>query len=107
MVPAHLRAAAHRDVEEAVTHYRDEAGKNVALDFIDSFEAAISQLRDHPLSGSLRFAYELDIPGLRSWSLQRFPYVVFYVSDDKAIDTWRVLHARRDIPAFLTAELPT
>jgi toxin ParE1/3/4 len=39
---------------------------------------------------------------VRSWPLQRFPYLVFSVLDDEAVDIWRVMHARRDIPAFLT-----
>lgn len=74
---------------------------------MDALEAAISHLRRYPNSGSLRFAFELEIPGLRSWSLQRFSYLIFYVPQDDRIDIWRVLHARRDIPAHLIAELPT
>jgi toxin ParE1/3/4 len=103
-VLAHLRAAAAQDIEEAVAHYRNEAGPETALEFVDALEAAITQLRDNPLIGSLRFAFELEIPNLRSWSLQRFPYLVFYVPDDDRIDIWRVLHARRDIAAFLTGD---
>ncbi len=98
---AQLRAAAEQDVDEAAAYYRDEAGARTALDFIDSLEAAIAHLCDYPLSGSLRFAFELEIPDLRSWTLPRFPYLLFYVPDDDRIDIWRVLHARRDIPAFL------
>lgn len=101
---AQLRAAAERDVDDAVAYYRDEAGPQTALDFIDSLEAAIEHLCAYPFSGSLRFAFELEIPDLRSWTLQRFPYLVFYVPDDDRIDIWRVLHARRDIPTFLSVE---
>ena len=101
---AQLRAAAERDVDEAVAFYRDEAGSQTALDFIDSLEAAIAHLCDYPLSGSLRFAFELEIPDLRSWTLPRFPYLLFYVPDDYRIDIWRVLHARRDIPTYLTVD---
>lgn len=104
MVHAHLRAAAERDVEGAVAYYRDEAGPSVALDFVDAFEAAIRGLCDHPLMGSLRFAFEIEIPDLRTWSLERFPYLIFYVPYGETIDIWRVLHARRDIPAFLTTD---
>jgi toxin ParE1/3/4 len=107
VVPAHLRAAAQRDVEEAVAYYREEAGLEVALDFVDSLEAAISDLQHHPLIGSLRFAFELEIPDLRGWPVERFPYIVFYVSDDETIDIWRVLHTKRDIPTFLSADLPS
>lgn len=52
------------------------------------FRELIRTLCDHPLIGSLRFADEIEIPDLRSWSLQRFPYLVFYVPDDETI--WRV-----------------
>lgn len=101
---AQLRAAAERDVEDAVVYYRDEAGPQITLDFLDALEAAVTHLCDYPFSGSLRFAFELEIPDLRSWTLQRFPYLLFYVPDHDRIDIWRVLHARRDIPTFLTAE---
>jgi toxin ParE1/3/4 len=100
-VSARLRVAAERDVDGAVTYYRDEAGPDVALEFIDALEAAISQVSTHPLMGSLRFAFELDIPELRSWRLQRFPYLIFYVSDGDDVDIWRVLHTRRNIPEHL------
>lgn len=101
MVRAHLRAAAQRDIEGAVGYYRYEAGSDTALAFIDSYEAAVRSLCRHPRMGSLRFAFELEIPDLRSWSLDRFPHLIFYVFDDESIDIWRVLHARRDIPTFL------
>ncbi len=32
------------------------------------------------------------------------PHLLFYVPDDDCIDSWRVLHARRDIPRFLTID---
>lgn len=104
LVQAQLRAAAERDVEQAVDCYRDEAGPQIALDFLDGLEAAITHLCEHPLSGSLRLAFELEIPDLRSWTLQRFPRLLFYVPDDDRIDIWWVLHARRDIPTFLTVD---
>lgn len=101
-----LRAAAEQDIAEAMDYFRDEGGPDVAVDFVDALEATIADLCDHPLIGSLRFAFELDIPDLRSWLLQRFPYLIFYMPDDDRIDIWRVLHARRDIPAFLIAGSP-
>lgn len=104
---AQLRAAAERDVHDAVDYYRNEAGPEIALGFIESLETAIAHLCDYPLSGSLRFAFELEIPELRSWSVPRFPYLLFYVPDHDRIDIWRVLHARRDIPVFLTPDPPS
>jgi toxin ParE1/3/4 len=40
-------------------------------------------------------------PGLRSRRLIGFPYLAFYVERDDCIEVWRVLHAQRDIPAWL------
>lgn len=103
---ADLRSLASTDIDEAVAYYRGEAGTQVALDFVDALEAAISHLLRHPLTGSLQFSYELEIPELRSWPLENFPYIVFYLPDADRLDIWRVLHARRNIPAYLISDTP-
>jgi toxin ParE1/3/4 len=105
-VQANLRAVAVNDIDTAAAYYRDEAGSQIALDFVDKLEVALDHLRQHPLVGSLRFAYELEIPQIRTWPLQKFPYLISYVPHDDRIDIWRVLHTRRDIPAHLTADQP-
>lgn len=101
---ANVRALAASDIETAVAYYGNEAGMKITNDFVNELEAAINHLCQHPETGSLRFAYDLEIPSLRCWPLQKFPYLIFYVPDDKQIDIWRVLHARRDIPAYLAAD---
>lgn len=95
------RALARTDIEEAVEHYAQEAGQDVALGFIDALEAAFIFLSRNPSAGSLRFAHELDLPGLRVWPLKKFPHLVFYLDQGDRIDVWRVLHARRDVPDWL------
>lgn len=99
-----FRARAAADVDEAVDHYRREAGEAVAVDFIDALERCVRQIGRSPHLGSLRFSYELDIPGLRVLGARRFPYLVFYVPTDDRIDIWRVLHSRRDIPSTLAED---
>nr|MEA2799523.1 toxin ParE1/3/4 [Phenylobacterium sp.] len=32
---------------------------------------------------------------------RRYPYLIFYVERDSHVDVWRLLHAERDIPAWL------
>jgi toxin ParE1/3/4 len=54
-----------------------------------------------PCDEGQRVAYELVIPDLRCWPLPHFPYLLMYVERDAAIDVWRVLHTRRDIPSTL------
>ena len=96
-----LRQLAAADLDDVSEYYRHEAGEQTALDFIDTVERGMNRISRSPLVGSLQFAYELAIPDLRAWPLQRFPYVVFYVVTDHEIDVWRILHTRRDLPATL------
>ena len=103
-LPVVPRERVNRDVEEAVAHYVEEGVDEAVLGFIDALERAFTQIGRHPQSGSTRFAHELDLPGLRSWPLKRFPYLVFYVVRDAHVDVWRILHARRDVPDRLQDE---
>ena len=102
-----LRERAAADIDQAVEHYLAEADTEVALRFVDAIERAIGQISRSPRAGSLRFAYELEIPGLRIRPLTRFPYLVFYVVRDEVVDVWRILHTRRDIPSAIGEEIDT
>jgi toxin ParE1/3/4 len=99
--PVRLRELAHRDTEAAVDYYIREAGPEVALAFVEALRIAYRMIADHPTAGSPRPAHELALPGLRSRMLKRYPYLVFYIEQGDHIDVWRVLHAHRDIPAWL------
>ncbi|HUN97874.1 MAG TPA: type II toxin-antitoxin system RelE/ParE family toxin [Bradyrhizobium sp.] len=99
--PINLRALARRDVESAIDYYIEEAGSAVAARFIGALEAAYRLIGEHPSSGSPRYAHELALPGLRCLPLKDFPWLVFYVARGDDIDVWRVLHTRRDIPAWM------
>ena len=108
--PVVLRERALRDVEAAVEHYLALAPTTLApaaaaLAFIDALDAAFQRMREQPGSGSPRYAPELDLPGLRTSLVTGFPYLVFYVEGEAGIDVWRVLHAARDIPAWLQEPL--
>jgi toxin ParE1/3/4 len=99
------RAKANEDVEQAIAYYLDQQADKAALGFIKALEIAYAHISKQPASGSPRYSHSLDLPGLRSWSLNRYPYLVFYIESADAIDVWRVLHMSRDIPAWLAQEL--
>jgi len=98
------RSRAEQDVNDALDFYFAEAGQNVALGFIDALERAYRLVSEQPNVGFSRYTYELDLPGLRSWPLRDYPYVVFYIPRSDYIDVWRVLHTARDLPAWLAGE---
>ena len=100
-LPIIPRALALRDVESAIDHYRDEAGDTVAVGFVEALQPAHGPIARAPDTGSLRYAHELDLAGLRIWPLRRYPYLVFYFLQPGLVDVWRVLHGARDLPAWL------
>ena len=95
------RALVASDVEGAVDYYAREAGLEAALRFIDEIGETYRAIGSRPAMGSPRHGHELKLPGLRSRKLKRFPYLVFYVGRADHIDVWRVLHAQRDMAAWL------
>ena len=95
------RELADRDVDEAVNQYLSDGADQAALGFIEALEQAYAHIGRHPASGSPHYAHELNLPGLRFWPLSRYPHLVFYIECADHIDVWRVLHGKRDIPAWM------
>lgn len=95
------RARANQDIDDAIRYYLSEGAEQTALGFIDALERTYKRIGRHPEVGSSRYAHELDLPGLRSWALGRYPYLVFYLEREDHIDVWRVLHSHRDLPAWM------
>lgn len=96
-----LRAAARRDVRDAVDHCLVGTGRKTALRFIDRVEEAFLKVAVSVDSGSPRYGHELNLPGLRTRPVRSFPYLVFYMMARGQVDVWRVLHRHRDIPAWM------
>lgn len=103
MKPLRRRALADRDIADAIDYYLNES-PDLARRFVDAAEQAFRHIQRHPGTGSSRYAHELNLPGLRSWPLRRFPYLVFYREGADNIDVWRVLHGQRDIQNWLAAD---
>lgn len=99
--PVVPRERAHRDVEDAIAHYMAEGADAGALGFIDALQKAYAHIGRHAGTGSPRCAHDINLPGLRSWPLARYPYLVFDVEHPDHVDVWRVLHGGRDIPASM------
>jgi len=96
-----LRAEADREIDAARDHYMAEGGFDIADGFIEALEAAFRHVSLHPGTGSPRYGHKLSVPGLRSWGLPRFPYIVFYIDMPDHIDVVRVLHSAMDITEVL------
>jgi toxin ParE1/3/4 len=100
-LPVIPRELARLDAEQAIDHYLAEAGRDVAFGFIDALEATYAQIGANPSGSTPRWGQELNLPGLRSQKLKRYPYLVFFMAREDHVDVWRILHAQRDIPSWL------
>jgi toxin ParE1/3/4 len=100
--PVVPRAQARSDVDLAVDHYAQKASADLAFDFIDALERSYALIAETPGAGSPRWSHELALPGLRTIQLKGFPWLVFYLEFESHVGVWRVLHAKRDIPAWLS-----
>lgn len=99
--PVVPRLLAERDVDATIDYYLRQEAPTAALGFIDALEQAYTHIGQYPASGSTRYAYELELPGLRCWPLKRYPQLVFYVEQHEQVDVWRVLHGHADLPQWL------
>lgn len=99
--PVLPRARARADIDQAVAYYAQQAGADVAFSFIDALEQAYGLIGETPTAGSPRWSHLLNLPGLRTVRLKTFPWLMFYLECETHVDVWRVLHASRDIPAWL------
>jgi toxin ParE1/3/4 len=97
------RSVADTDVLSALEYYLENAPE-YALAFIDDLEQAYAHIQRFPESGSTRYAFELDLPDLRVWQCNAYPYLIFYVDLPAQIEIWRVLHSKKDIPPTLQIE---
>lgn len=89
------------DVDAILNHYLTEAGVETAGQFLDGLELSLRQIGQEPGIGSPRLAVSLKEPALRIWPIRGFPYLIFYLNRQGAVEIWRVLHSSRDIPSQL------
>ncbi|MEB0140298.1 MULTISPECIES: type II toxin-antitoxin system RelE/ParE family toxin [unclassified Undibacterium] len=97
MIRLEITPFARSQVKDVAHYYVKHASPAVAARFRD----ACRFLTEHPGAGSLRFACLLTGIALRTWSLQRFPFRLFYVLDGSVLRILAVDHARRDVTPSL------
>jgi toxin ParE1/3/4 len=101
--PVVRRRLARLDVDAAAFHYLERGGADLAEQFVTEVETAIARIAEYPGGGSPLWGERLDVAGLRTRAVGRFPYLIFYFERAGHAEVTRVLHAQSDIPAWLAA----
>ena len=96
MLKLNVRSSASADLAEALAYY---AAASPALPeaFLEQLDIALTLLRERPHVGSRRFAHFFPGIDLRTWSLDRFPFRVFYMVEGDTLHILRVDHERRNV----------
>lgn len=71
------------------------------MKWVDAVSAGLRHVGAHPRTGASRYVIALNLGGLRFWPVHKFPFLIFYIEREAQVDVWRVLHAQRDIPAWM------
>ena len=104
MKAAVLRPQALRDQQGEVRYYRKEGGTRLAVKVAKATNEALDQVELEPGMGSPRLGKFLEIPGLRTWRVAKFPLLWCYFERGDHLDVVRLLAERLDIAAILGDE---
>lgn len=92
---------AQADIDKALDWYASEGGQALSDKCLSAAKATMRKIGENPRMGSNRYTSILNLPGLRFCKMGRFPYLVFYIEYQERIVVGRVLHEKRDIPAWM------
>lgn len=79
-------------------------GTRVAVRVANATNAALDQIELDPGIGSPTLGKRLDIPGLRTWRVAKFPMLWCYFEQADQLDVVRLLGERQNIAAILGGE---
>jgi toxin ParE1/3/4 len=95
------RAQATDDLQLAFEYYFDAANIAVAERFRDEVDDAMAHIARHPGTGSPRYSQTVNGLEIRFWTLNKFPYSIFYFERKDYVEILRVLHQSSNIPVHL------
>lgn len=104
MLRLKIHKAAKNDLAEILSYY-STFSHALPDAFLKQFRSAVILLRDRPELGSTRFAHLFPDIELRTWSLDRFPFRLFYMVKGNTLHLLRLDHERRDVKAKLIPRL--
>ena len=104
-----VRPRARTQITAAIQYYAvTMQAPTAARGFVDELQRAYELIKRNPDAGSPRLEAELGMPGLRSWKLPRYPYLIVYFRHPDAVDVVDVVdvpHTRTNYVAALIDQL--
>ena len=99
-----VQEAAERDVLCQFEWYAERGLTDVARRFRLAVKSGVDELLASPQAGAPKSVANIELEGLRTWSVQFDEFRIYYLVRDDLIKVLRILHGRRDIASILESE---
>jgi toxin ParE1/3/4 len=89
MKSVRFHSEAIAELDSAVSYYEDQK-VSLGLDFAAEVEQSIGKIQQNPSLGAI-----YKIAGLRRYTIQRFPFLIFYVEFEEFVWIVAIAHGKR------------
>lgn len=89
MKPAIIHSEAIEELDAAIAYYEDQK-VGLGLDLLAEVERALAKIQQNPNLGAV-----YQVPGLRRYIIQQFPFLIFYAEFEKFIWVVAIAHGKR------------
>jgi len=87
------------DFDRQFRWYDQEAGWEIATQYLASIDLTIQKLAAHPEIGRIHRFPQRELEGIRSFQIEKpfHRHLIFYRFDRTFLEAWRVMHGARDL----------
>ena len=82
------------DIKNVLSHYQAQQAFQAGEVFLIELDRCLKFVQTFPKAGSLRLGHELGRRNIRTWSMNKFPFLLLYKETQSHVDILRVLHQR-------------
>jgi toxin ParE1/3/4 len=84
-----IHTEARKELDATIAYYEQQKA-GLGLDFLSEVEEVLGKIQQNPNLGTLH-----NINGIRRYSIQRFPYLIFYTELEEVIWVVAIAHGKR------------
>ena len=96
-----LNPRADFDIDDVLSHYQAQQAFQAGESFLTELAKCLTFVQTFPKAGSLRLGYEVGRRNIRTWPMNKFPFLLLYREAQNKVDILRVLHQSSDIPRWM------
>ncbi len=96
-----LNPRADFDIKDVLSHYQAQQAYQAGEAFLTELAKCLTFVQTFPKAGSLGLGHELGRSNVRTWPMNKFPFLLLYKETQDHVDVLRVLHQSRDIPRWI------